>query len=117
MEILATIPVYNHPWIYSLTFVIAATTLIVGIGIGLLIAIEHRSWGALIVGVALVVTGGLGISHSSDAIERTSYLDYTKYKVTINEEIGARELLDEYEILSREGEIFTIKEIEVDDND
>lgn len=115
MEILATILVYSHPWIYNLTFAIAATTLIVGIGIGLFMSIEHSSWGAFIVGVALVVTGGFGISHSSDAIERTSYLDYTKYKVTINEEIGARELLDEYEILSREGEIFTIREIEVDE--
>lgn len=115
MEFLATIPIYNHPWIYNLTFAIAATTLIVGIGIGLFMSIEHSSWGAFIVGVALAVTGGFGISHSYRAIERTSYLDYTKYKVTINEEIGARELLDEYEILSREGEIFTIKEIEVDE--
>lgn len=115
MEILATIPVYNHPWIYSLTFAIAMVTIIIGIGIGLFMSIEHHSWGAFIVGVALVVTGGLGVSHSSSATERTSYLDYTKYKVTINEEIGARELLDEYEILSREGEIFTIKEIEVDE--
>ena len=66
-----------------------------------------------IVGIALAVIGVLGANHSNEAVERTSYLDYTKYKVTINEEIGARELLDEYEILSREGEIFTIKEIEV----
>ena len=115
MEILATIPVYSHPWIYNLTFAIAATTLIIGIAIGLFMSIEHSSWGAFIMGVALVVTSGLGISHSSNAIERTSYLDYTKYKVTIDEEIGARELLDEYEILSRDGEIFTIKEIEVDE--
>jgi hypothetical protein len=115
MEILATVPIYNHPWIYNLTFAVAMVTIIIGIAIGLFISIEHRSWGAFIVGVALVVTGGFGVSHSSGAIERTSYLDYTKYKVTINEEIGARELLNEYEILSREGEIFTIKEIEVDE--
>lgn len=115
MEILATIPVYSHPWIYNLTFAIAVTAVMIGIAIGLFMAIEHRSWGAFIVGVALVVTGCLGVIHSSEATERTSYLDYTKYKVTINEEIGARELLDEYEILSREGEIFTITEIEVDE--
>ena len=115
MEILATILIYNHPWIYSLTFAIAMVTIIIGIMIGFFIAIERRSWGAFIVGVALVVTGGLGISHSSDAIERTSYLDYTKYKVIINETITAQELLDKYEILSREGEIFTIREIEVDE--
>ena len=115
MEILATTPVYNHPWIYSFTFAIAAIMLIVGIVIGLFMSIELRSWGVFIVGVALAVTGGFGINHSLEAMERTSYLDYTKYKITINEEIGARELLDEYEILSREGEIFTIKEIEVDE--
>ena len=115
MEILATIPVYSHPWIYTFTLAFAIAMILIGIIVGFFMSIEHSSWGAFIVGVALVVTGGLGISHSSDAIERTSYLDYTKYKVTINEEIGARELLDEYEILSREGEIFTIKEIEVDE--
>ena len=115
MEILATVPVYTHPWIYNLTFAIAAVTLIVGIVIGLFMSIEHSSWGAFIVGVVLAVTGGFGINHSCKAMEKTSYLDYTKYKVTINEEIGARELLDGYEILSREGEIFTIKEIEVDE--
>ena len=113
MEILATIPIYSHPWIYNLTLALAITTFMIGITIGLFISIEHSSWGAFIVGVALMVTGGFGISHSYRAIERTSYLDYTKYKATINEEIGARELLDKYEILSREGEIFTIKEIEV----
>lgn len=113
MEILATILVYNHPWIYNLTLAFALTTVIIGIAIGLFMSIEHSSWGALIVGIALAVVGVLGANHSNEAVERTSYLDYTKYKVTINEEIGARELLDEYEILSREGEIFTIKEIEV----
>ena len=115
MEFLATIPVYSHPWIYNLTLAIAITITMIGIAVGLFMAIEHSSWGAVIVGVALIVTGGFGVSHSNEAIERTSYLDYTKYKVTINEEIGARELLDEYEILSREGEIFTITEIEVDE--
>ena len=115
MEILVTIPVYDHPWFYNITFAIAMVILIVGIGAGIFIAIEQRSWGIFTVGVALAVTGGLGVNHSNEAMERTSYLDYTKYKVTINEEIGARELLDEYEVLSREGDIFTIKEIEVDE--
>ena len=48
-------------------------------------------------------------------MERTSVLDYNTYKVTLDETISAREFLDKYEILSREGEIFTIKEIEVDE--
>lgn len=115
MEILATIPVYSHPWIYNLTLALAVTISMIGIAVGLFMAIENRSFGVFIVGVALVVAGCFGVSHSNEAMERTSYLDYTKYKVTINEEIGARELLDKYEILSREGEIFTITEIEVDE--
>ena len=115
MEILATIPVYDCPLIYTFTCAFAIIIILAGIIVGLIMSIEHRSCGAFIVGVALVVTGGFGTSHSSEAIERASYLDYTKYKVIINEEIGAREFLDKYEILSREGEIFTIKEIEVDE--
>ena len=115
MEILATIPVYNYPWVYSFTFAFAIVMILIGMMIGLVISINCSSFSAVIIGIALVVTGGFGINHSKEAIERTSYLDYTKYKVTINEEIGARELLDKYEILSREGEIFTIKEIEVDE--
>ena len=115
MEILATIPVHSYPWIYSLTFAVAIIMIIVGLGIGLFLAIEKRSWGAFIVGVALIAIGVLGIIHTGEAMDRTSYLDYTKYKVTINETITAQELLDQYEILSREGEIFTIREIEVDE--
>ena len=115
MEILATIPIYNHPWFYPLALAFAITIILIGVIVGFFIAIERSSWGAFIVGIVFIVTGSLGINHSCNAIERTSYLDYTKYKVTINEEIGARELLDEYEILSREGEIFTIREIEVDE--
>ena len=115
MEILATIPVYSHPWIYTFALAFAIAMILSGIIVGLFMSIEHRSWGAFIVGVALVVAGGFGVGHSNEAIERTSYLDYTKYKVIINEELGARELLNEYEILSREGEIFTITEIEVDE--
>ena len=114
MEILATIPVYSYPWFYNLAFSVALMMMLVGLGTGLFLAIEKQSWGAFIVGVALIVTGGLGGIHSSEAMDRTSYLDYTKYKVTINETITAQELLDQYEILSREGEIFTIREIEVD---
>lgn len=45
----------------------------------------------------------------------TQIPDYTKYAVIIDDSVSAKELLNEYEILSREGEIFTIKEIEVDE--
>ena len=36
------------------------------------------------------------------------------YKVTLDGTISAREFLDKYEVLSKEGEIFTVREIELD---
>jgi hypothetical protein len=63
----------------------------------------------------LIILGIIGAIHANKAIDETSVLDYNKYKVTLDENISAHELLDKYEILSREGEIFTIKEIEVDE--
>ena len=48
MEILATIPVHNHPWIYNLTFATATIIFIIGIVIGLFMSIEYHSWGALL---------------------------------------------------------------------
>ena len=85
---------------------------IIGIGC-LLCTIESRSIIPVFIGLVLIVLGITGAVHTSKAIDETSVLDYNKYKVTLDENISAHELLDKYEILSREGEIFTIKEIEV----
>lgn len=79
------------------------------------IALKIPSWIPAFIGVALIIVGIFGVAHTINAINRTSVFDYNKYKVTIDETVNARELLDKYEILSREGEIFTIKEIEVDE--
>ena len=59
--------------------------------------------------------GIAGFFLTNKAIDNTSVFDYNKYKVTIDDSVSAKELLNKYEILSREGEIFTIKEIEVDE--
>ena len=114
MEILATIPIYTHPWFYNLLFAVAVLFLVGGI-MSCILSIEMRNWTSAFIGFVLIIVGSFGVAHTLDAIERTSFLDYNKYKVTIDETVNARELLDKYEILSHEGEIFIIKEIEVDE--
>lgn len=113
MEILATILVYDYPIIYTICL---GLSLVIGIVMGLafiLGSVRDGSWLPLITGILCIVLGVIGITHSSRAIEKNSYVDYVKYKVTINESITAQEFLNKYEVLYREGEIFTIKEIEV----
>ena len=114
MEILATVPIYTHPWIYDLF--LAVTVVIVAGGImSCLMTTEIHSCTPVLIGLVLIFIGFIGVKHTTNAMERTSVLDYNTYKVTLDETISAQELLNKYEILSREGEIFTIKEIEVDE--
>ena len=114
MEILATVPVYTHSWIYK--FLLAVAIVIIGGGImSCLMTFEVHSCTPALVGLVLIIVGIFGMGYTIDAMERTSILNYNTYKVTLDETISAREFLDKYEILSREGEIFTIKEIEVDE--
>ena len=113
MEILATVPVYTHSWIYNLLLLVA--TVIVAVGMMFcLMRFGIHSWTPILVGLILIIIGLFGASHATNAMERTSVLDYNTYKVTLDETISAREFLDKYEVLSREGEIFTVREIESD---
>ena len=113
MEILATIPIYTYPWIYKL--LLAVAIVIIGGGVmSCLMAFEVHSCTPALVGLVLIIIGLFGISHTTNAMERTSVLDHNTYKVTFDETISAREFLDKYEVLSREGDIFTIREIESD---
>lgn len=114
MEILATIPVYTHPWIYDFLLAVAIVIIIAGM-MACAMAIKIPSWIPAFIGVVLVMGGIFGVAYTINTIEKTSALNYNKYKITLDETIGAQELLDKYEILSREGEIFTVKEIEVDE--
>lgn len=83
--------------------------------IGIVFAAEERSWTVCIVGLLILAIGAIGIKHSSELMNELETFKYNKYKVTIDNSVSAKELLNKYEILSREGEIFTIKEIEVDE--
>ena len=114
MEILATIPIYTYPWIYDLLLAVAVVIVAGGI-ISCLMTFEVHSCAPTLVGLVLIIIGLFGVGHTTNAMERTSVLNYNTYKVTLDETISAREFLDKYEVLSREGKIFTIKEIEVDE--
>lgn len=114
MEILTTIPVYTSHWIYKL--LLAVAIVIIGGGVmSCFMAFDVNSYTPALVGLSLIIIGIFGIIFTNNTIEKTKTLNYNEYKVIINETISAREFLDKYEILSREGEIFTIKEIEVDE--
>lgn len=115
MEILATVPVYSSPFFCDIFFAVAITITLIGFMIGIFIAAEERSVTVCIVGLLILVIGAVGIKHSSTLMNELETFKYNKYKVTIDETVNAREFLDKYEVLSREGEIFTIKEIEVDE--
>lgn len=113
MEILATIPIYTYPWIYKLLLA-AAIVIIAGGIMSCLMTFEVHSCTPALVGLVLIIVGLFGVGHTIDAMERTSVLDYNTYKVALDETISAREFLDKYEVLSKEGEIFTVREIESD---
>ena len=114
MEILAIIPVYTYPWFYNLFIGIAVLFIIVGFSFAFS-SIELQTCTTLVIGIVLIAIGIPGFFLINKAIDNASIFDYNKYKVTIDDSVSAKELLNKYEILSREGEIFTIKEIEVDE--
>ena len=114
MEILATVPVYTHSWIYNLLLLVA--TVIVAVGMMFcLMRFGIHSWTPILVGLILIIIGLFGASHATNAMERTSVLDYNTYKVTFDKTINAKDFFDKYEVISKEGEIFTIREIELEE--
>lgn len=90
MEILATVPIYIHPWIYNLLLAVAVVIIAGGI-MSCLMAFERHSYTPVLVGLVLIIIGLFGVSHTTNAMERTSVLDYNTYKVTLDETISARE--------------------------
>ena len=114
MNIFATVPICTYPWIYKL--LLAVAIVIIGGGImSCLMTFEVHKCTPALVGLILIVIGFFGISYTTDAMKRTSILDYNTYKVTFDETISAKDFLDKYEVISKEGEIFTIREIELEE--
>ena len=114
MEILATIPVYTHPLFCDILLIVAIMIAIIGFVFGVFIATEEKSWTVCIVGLLILAIGAVGIKHSSALMNELETFEYNKYKVIIDETISAKDFLDKYEVISKEGEIFTIKEVESD---
>ena len=111
MEILSTTPVYTYPWFYDFLLCISIVVLIGGV-ILFISSNQFFSYIPTLVGLSLIIIGILGIVFTNNTIEKTKTLNYNKYKVIIDETISARDFLDKYEVISKEGEIFTIKEVE-----
>lgn len=88
----------------------------IGILIGFIIAIVERvdfgfNTGSIfaiftcaLIGLFIGTIGMLMSAH------KTTTVDYIEYKVTIDEEVNFIEFVDKYEILGREGKIFTVRE-------
>ena len=64
----------------------------------------YEVWWLIIVGVVLVALGCYSIKTSLYTIDT-----YTEYKVTIDESANFHAVMDKYEILDQEGEIYTIR--------
>ena len=113
MEILATIPVYTFSLKSTLFSIIIAIITIGGLTL-FLTSFQASNWFIGLVKLVFIIAGSISILYTINNIERTSTIDYIKYKVVINETISAKDFLDKYEVISKEGEIFTIREIELD---
>ena len=111
MEILSTTPVYTYPWFYDFLLCISIVALIGGIMLFISLN-QFFSCIPTLVRLSLIIIGILGIVFTNNTIEKTKTLNYNKYKVTIDETINAKDFLDKYKVISKEGEIFTIKEVE-----
>lgn len=105
VEILATI---ENSGISNLGIVFLAS-LIIGCIVLLMVGIAED----IKIGVAtgILTFMSLFLITSTVAITTGGYEDYTAYKVTISDEVDLKEFLDKYEIISREDEIFLIREV------
>ena len=112
MEIIATIPVYTYPLFCDILFTVAITIAMTGFAIVVFIATEEKSWTVCIIGLSLLVVGIIGIKYSLKLTNELEIFKYNEYKVIIDETVSAKDFLDKYEVISKEGEIFTIKEVE-----
>ena len=111
MTILNEIPIYTMPDFYVSRILICLGLLLVGaIGTGIFLGCELETPGVLCVSLAL---GSLiGLVFFLIAGNCNSEFHHYNYQVILDDNITAKELLKDYEIISREGEIFTVKEIE-----
>ena len=74
-------------------------------------AYEHTNLGLIcaacaMLSVILSIISSLGCTYSKTDI------NHIKYKITVDDSVSLNEFLDKYEILDKEGKIYTVKEKE-----
>ena len=111
MTILNEIPIYTMPDFYvSHLFICLALVLIGAIGTGIFLGCERETPGVL---CAFLALGSLiGMVFFLIVGNCNQEFHHYNYQVILDDNITAKELLNDYEVISREGEIFTVKEIE-----
>jgi hypothetical protein len=105
VEILATI---ENSGVGNLGIILLAS-LIIGCIILIIVGIIEGIGVGAATGIATFML--LFLTSSTVAIATGACDEYTAYKVTISDEVNLKEFLDKYEIISREDEIFLIREI------
>ena len=111
MTILNEIPIYTVPDFYvSRAFICLALLLIGAIGTGISLGCERETLGAFC--VSLTLGSLIGMVFFLIKGNCNQELHHYNYQVILDDNITAKELLNDYEIISHEGEIFTVKEIE-----
>ena len=67
-----------------------------------------------ILSVSTVLGAIVGLMYGYDNSIPTEYAN--QYKVTISDEVSMNEFLEKYEIINQEGKIFTVREVEADED-
>lgn len=111
MTILNEIPIYTMPDFYVSCILICLGLLLAGaIGAGIFLGCELETPGILCAFFAL--GSFISVVFFIIAGNCNQEFHHYNYQVILDDNITAKELLNDYEIISREGEIFTVKEIE-----
>jgi asparagine N-glycosylation enzyme membrane subunit Stt3 len=101
----------EHP-LFEAFAIIGICFLVLALILGLIF--KNKDYGAfvmLVLGVigTIIAFGGMGWA----SINRVE--DYVKYDVLVSENVMFQEFYNKYEILEAKGQVYTVKEIEVDD--
>lgn len=111
MTILNEIPIYTMPDFYITRILICLALVLVGaIGTGICLGCERETLGVL--NAFLALCSLIGTVFFLIVGNCNQEFHHYNYQVILDDNITAKELLKDYEIISREGEIFTVKEIE-----
>jgi hypothetical protein len=114
------VEILNQTNIYQSEGLLWVFWLIVGIAFALGLIISITEWvrcgfdiGVILCPITTTVIGIIfGIFGYLLTTHDTEELSYTKYQVTVSDEVNFTDFMDKYEILDQEGKIYTVKERE-----